>query len=290
MLSELHPRRFFLDTWRTLDAESTAYRAGNPSNHTADAVIAAYIFSVVAVSLVLQGALGDDRTFSAIIRFIDTPSNREAHPIAYAMVEWLRPDQGSLSRYLHLTGTYRLVELCYWAAWRVFGFLIIPLLAMAPFATLRRQSMGLTLRGFSQHIGIYCVLFGIVIVPVFIVSFWESFNSYYPFYANAHRSVFDFVVWESFYIAQFFSLEFFFRGFMILPLRRAMGSSAIFAMTVPYVMIHIGKPLIECFAAVIAGIVLGTLALRTRSIWGGILIHVGVALFMDVLCIWQRHF
>ncbi len=76
---------------------------------------------------------------------------------------------------------------------------------------------------------------------------------------------------------------------MIQPLRRSMGSSAIFAMMIPYVMIHIGKPMIECFGAVIAGIVLGTLALNTRSIWSGFLIHVSVALSMDILAIWQIH-
>ena len=39
----------------------------------------------------------------------------------------------------------------------------------------------------------------------------------------------------------------------------------------------------------IAGIVLGTLALRTRSIWLGVFIHVSVALSMDVAAIWQKH-
>ena len=37
---------------------------------------------------------------------------------------------------------------------------------------------------------------------------------------------------EGEYIAQFFSLEFFFRGFMLQPLRRQMGMSAILAVTV----------------------------------------------------------
>jgi membrane protease YdiL (CAAX protease family) len=43
----------------------------------------------------------------------------------------------------------------------------------------------------------------------------------------------------------------------------------------------------ETFGAIIAGIVLGTLALRTKSIWGGVLIHVGVALTMDLLAVSQ---
>jgi membrane protease YdiL (CAAX protease family) len=60
-------------------------------------------------------------------------------------------------------------------------------------------------------------------------------------------------------------------------------------MMIPYVMIHFDKPILEVFAAIIAGIVLGTLAMRTRSIWAGFLIHVSVALAMDIAAIWQTH-
>jgi membrane protease YdiL (CAAX protease family) len=50
-------------------------------------------------------------------------------------------------------------------------------------------------------------------------------------------------------------------------------------------MIHYGKPLPETMGAIGAGLLLGTLAMRTRSIWGGVLIHVGVATTMDVLAL-----
>jgi len=47
-------------------------------------------------------------------------------------------------------------------------------------------------------------------------------------------------------------------------------------------MIHYGKPVLETLGAIVAGTVLGTLALRTRSIWSGFLIHVTVAVSMDI--------
>jgi membrane protease YdiL (CAAX protease family) len=56
-------------------------------------------------------------------------------------------------------------------------------------------------------------------------------------------------------------------------------------MIVPYCMIHYGKPMPETLGAIGAGLILGTLAMRTRSIWGGVLIHVGVATTMDVLAL-----
>ena len=93
--------------------------------------------------------------------------------------------------------------------------------------------------------------------------------------------------WEAMYAIQFLSLEFFFRGFMLQGLRRAFGSGAIVVMMVPYCMIHYGKPMPETFGAIGAGLILGTLAMRTRSIWGGVMIHVGVAWTMDLLAVSQ---
>jgi membrane protease YdiL (CAAX protease family) len=46
-----------------------------------------------------------------------------------------------------------------------------------------------------------------------------------------------------------------------------------------------GKPLLETMGAILAGLILGTLALRTGSIWCGALIHISVAITMDVLAL-----
>ena len=74
----------------------------------------------------------------------------------------------------------------------------------------------------------------------------------------------------------------------MLGLRHRFGFYAIFAMMVPYCMIHFGKPMPETFAAIIAGIVLGFMSLKTRSIWLGAAIHVAVALGMDFLSLWHN--
>ena len=92
------------------------------------------------------------------------------------------------------------------------------------------------------------------------------------------------------YAVQFASLEFFFRGFLLHGLVRRLGYLSIFVMMGLYMMIHFQKPAAEAFAAVIAGFVLGTLALESRSIWGGAFSHVTVALSMDFLALWHRGF
>src|SRR5262249_31301886 len=109
----------------------------------------------------------------------------------------------------------------------------------------------------------------------------------YPFYKLAARSWLDLAAWETLYAASFVALELFYRGFVLGLLRRGLGPYAIFVMIVPYCMIHFGKPAIESVGAIAAGIVLGTLAMVTRSIWGGVLIHVSIAWTMDALAIAQ---
>jgi membrane protease YdiL (CAAX protease family) len=53
-------------------------------------------------------------------------------------------------------------------------------------------------------------------------------------------------------------------------------------------MIHFGKPMPETIAAIIAGIFLGKMALRSGSILPGILLHYTVAISMDLLSLWQQ--
>jgi uncharacterized protein len=69
---------------------------------------------------------------------------------------------------------------------------------------------------------------------------------------------------------------------MVHGLAPRLGWAAIFAMVVPYNMLHYGKPMPEALAAIVGGIVLGTLSLKTRSIWWGAALHISIALTMDI--------
>ena len=75
---------------------------------------------------------------------------------------------------------------------------------------------------------------------------------------------------------------------MVDPTTRSFGTGAIFSMIVPYCMVHYGKPYLEACSALIAGVVLGSLAIRTRSIWAGVAVHVTVAILMDVLSLQRK--
>jgi membrane protease YdiL (CAAX protease family) len=139
-----------------------------------------------------------------------------------------------------------------------------------------------------SHLWIYGACLAIVVPTMLVVAQQPDFGSYYPFYKQSSRSIFDFVAWEAMYWVQFFALELFFRGWMVGALRRTLGSAAIFVMAVPYCMIHYGKPYLEAHGAIVAGVVLGSLSMRTRSIYAGFLLHITVAVGMDLLSLYKR--
>ena len=85
------------------------------------------------------------------------------------------------------------------------------------------------------------------------------------------------------YGSDFVFTEFFFRGFIILAFARWFGHKAILPMCVFYVTIHFGKPLGETISSFFGGLLLGIIAYRTRSIYGGIIIHLGIAYLMELV-------
>lgn len=132
------------------------------------------------------------------------------------------------------------------------------------------------------------LLFFLLLFPVLLVlSRSASFQQIYPFYRDAARSLPELIFWELLYASTFFAVEFFFRGYLLFALLRPLGSVAVFVSALPYCLIHMGKPAPELLGSIVAGILLGTLALRSRSILGGVGLHVAVALSMDLLSLWQ---
>jgi len=180
-------------------------------------------------------------------------------------------------------GAYRdLLSFCWWSGGKLVGYALVPLLCLRlcgiPLAVIHTET-----EGFVRHLRAYALLYVVVLPCVVFASSTRAFQSTYPFYKLAARSWFDFVAWELVYGASFVALELFYRGFILGMLRRSLGPYAIMVMIVPYCMIHFGKPAVESIGAILAGVALGTLAMATRSIWGGVVIHISIAWTMDLL-------
>lgn len=181
-----------------------------------------------------------------------------------------------------------LYRLAYWALSTFFWYFLVPATFVKFGLKGKLTDYGMSLKGTLSHAWIYLVLYLAVLPFVVIVAFTPEFQKTYPFYSGAGASVGNLVRWEFLYALQFLSLEFFYRGFLIHALKPRFGFYAVFVSVIPYCMIHFGKPLPETLGAVIAGIALGTLSLFTRNIWGGVAIHVGVAVTMDVLSLFLQ--
>ncbi len=176
----------------------------------------------------------------------------------------------------------------WWTFWHLTGYVLIPCLLIR---SLWRESIadfGWRWQSTHKHWRGYLLLLCPILVFVVIASQGESFVSHYPFYRLAGRSWFDLIAWELLYLSQFVFLEFFFRGFILQALRPALGANAVWIMCVPYLMIHFPKLWPEAFGAILFGLFLGILALRSCSIWGGVMVHAGVALSMDLAALLQK--
>ena len=142
----------------------------------------------------------------------------------------------------------------------------------------------------NHHIKAYLSLF-IVILPILItVSFTPGFLSYYPIGKPwRFEGLFGNPVWlnttifETIYMSDFVMVELIFRGALVIGMGTAIGRSAILPMVAVYVALHFGKPVMETISAIFGGLFLGALAFQTKHIWGGVIIHIGIALAIELI-------
>ena len=249
--------RFLLAPWRSIaTAAAEERRAANLPDGAIDPRVPCTLV-LVALVMVFQEYYGDRDFFSRVFstRLANNPN-------------------------------YDLLSFCWWTGCKIFGYVVLPLCALR-IGKIKLADINTSRAGLVKHLRVYAILYVVVVPFVFFASRTHAFQTTYPFYKMAARSWRDLLAWELMYASSFVALELFYRGFILGMLRRSLGPYAIFVMIVPYCMIHFGKPVAESTGAIFAGIALGTLAMATRSIWGGVIIHISIAWTMDLLSILQ---
>jgi hypothetical protein len=137
----------------------------------------------------------------------------------------------------------------------------------------------------------------LVLVPIIAVgSFEPGFKNYYPTYkANTVAEIMSWpdilppFIYELVYGLDFFNVEFIFRGFFVIGLSHLLGKETILPMVCTYCFLHFGKPLGESVSSVIGGYIIGVVALYTRNIWGGVIVHMGLAWMMELAAFLQKN-
>jgi membrane protease YdiL (CAAX protease family) len=260
---------FFKDTWRELDLEARGEAEElRAAGRTDSRPLVAFVMA--AVVLTLQQYFGGYPFYRDSVR-----------PVLAA---W-----NGTHAWIRFTDFDELYGYAWWVALRVIGFVLVPLGVCRVFSSfLGSVGFGLGGRGFFRNAWMGAVFLVVALPLICIASREPDFARVYPNYRNAGRSGLDLLIWEVLYLGQFLALEIFFRGWLLRMLK-GLGSGAIFALTLPYVMMHFaGKPYAETLGAIAAGIALGSLAARTKGIWLGFLVHGTVALAMDILVLVHR--
>lgn len=140
----------------------------------------------------------------------------------------------------------------------------------------------------GKYLRVYALIY-LMLLPLFLwTSLTPQFLDYYP---KMNIAFFDGALgWERWqliglfevcYANDFLGVESMFRGAMIIGLARWLGCRAVLPMALTYMCIHLGKPDLELCSSVLGGYILGILAWRTRHLWGGIIIHLGIAMFFE---------
>ena len=185
-------------------------------------------------------------------------------------------------------------ELQYWmykVVVNAISFIIVMLPLLIYYYSLEeddRTVYGLLQRKFDYHP--YLVILMLMLPLIIFASFNESFLSQYPMYktSSAHEYLkipewVTIVGYEFAYGLDFITVEFLFRGFMVIGMVHLLGRKSVLAMAVVYCLLHFGKPAGEAVSSLAGGYVLGAIAFETRSIWGGIIVHVGIAYMMEIV-------
>lgn len=134
----------------------------------------------------------------------------------------------------------------------------------------------------------YLIMLVIMLPLITAASTQPDFLVMYPKYQHVslfkthHQSGWHKLLYELSYGSDFFTIELFFRGFLILAFAKWFGKDVILPMACFYCTIHFGKPLGECISSFFGGMILGIVIYHTRTIFGGLMVHLGIAWMMEL--------
>jgi len=153
-------------------------------------------------------------------------------------------------------------------------YLVIPIAASFLFFRDKPWDYGIRIGRWKQAIIITAVCLAAMAGILYGVTRRPDFYSYYH---KSHIDWPDLLLNTALYM---FAWEFLFRGYMLFGLEKSIGRSAIFVQTIPFVLLHLGKPFLETLACIPGGFIFGYVAYRTRSVLPCFILHFGMYVMM----------
>lgn len=174
----------------------------------------------------------------------------------------------------------------YWFSADGFLMLIVPLILIVLVLKGKPADYGFRMGDYKFGL-ISSGAFILIMIPViWIASGSESFARTYPQGGVTVRENISVLLYYELFVG-FYMLawEFFWRGYMLFGLKDKFGYYAVFMQMIPFVILHRGKPELEVFASIFAGLVLGIQALRANSFIYCFIVHWGVMIFVDTISV-----
>lgn len=175
-------------------------------------------------------------------------------------------------------------------------FMPLPFLILAKLTFDKRLENLYGISASHQHVSTYLLCLLALVPFVIAASYTAEFQSMYPLFkpwyyqgsfgmSDAELAIINSMA----YCFHYVGTEWIFRGCLVIGMAAIVGRSAVVPMAVMYCAIHFGKPIGEAISSIFGGYILGALAYQTRHIWGGIVIHIGIALVMDFAGLFQHY-
>jgi uncharacterized protein len=169
--------------------------------------------------------------------------------------------------------------------WRSVFYLSLPLLSLI-LLRLSPAKVGFKLGRPGLWLRDIGILYLIMLPLVYLASRQPSFQRTYPLLAFERLGAGNLLLGLGIRMVGMFAWEFLCRGYLLFGFERRVGGPAAIAIqTIPFAVMHAGKPAPEAIGSVIAGIVLGIIALRNRSFIPGAILHWSVAVTLDIFAL-----
>ncbi|MCE1245885.1 MAG: CPBP family intramembrane metalloprotease [Firmicutes bacterium] len=160
-------------------------------------------------------------------------------------------------------------------------FFLLPLISLFVLK-IDPVAYGFRIGNFRQGI-IYTAICLAVMAPFL---WWAArMPSFIKYYSSVNSGGFWTVVIQyGFYL---FCWEYLYRGYLYFSLEERTGNLAIWIQSIPFAITHLGKPPAEALTCYFGGLILGYIAMKTRSFSYAFLIHWGIYVILT-FCVFSR--
>jgi uncharacterized protein len=176
-----------------------------------------------------------------------------------------------------------LIEYLYWFIGDFITFFVLPVLIIRIFFKEKCSGYGFQIGDYKVGLKITLIFILIMLPLIWFASASNTFANVYPHLNSARDSWSVFIIYEIGLLIYMIAWEFIWRGYMLFGLYEKFGFYSLFIQMIPFVILHNGKPMLETFGSILAGLALGILALRTKSIYYCVIAHMSVMFSIDLI-------